>query len=70
MLKSRLLILAIQQKQLWSKRSILAKINGSSYHLTNARMAQIAATEDQMREDGKIDKAGHAVKNHKTKKQD
>lgn len=34
----------------------------------NCRMSQIAATEDQMRAEGKIDKEGHLNKNGKPKK--
>jgi hypothetical protein len=54
-------------KQFLSKKNIQEKINGA---LTNTdilfsllinRISQIAATEEQMRAEGKIDKEGHLV---------
>ena len=58
-----------QQKQFSSRKDIQERANGIQYlpSMLIIGMSQIAATEEQMRSEGKIDKDGH-LKNGKSVK--
>jgi hypothetical protein len=57
------LILMIQKRRSESKKSIPVKTNGVAIlYPAYSRIAQIAAAEDEMRAEGKIDNEGHLKK--------